>query len=436
MVYHRKTQFGSGGGGSGLPIGGTTDQVLAKNSNTDYDASWKDAHYVPAGGTTNQVLTKNSNTNYDLIWTTPTGSGSLGPFTDHAVVIADSTSTITSLSSLGTTTTLLHGNDSGDPSWGAVDLANDVTGNLAVTHLNNGTNASISTYWRGDETWATIPGGAGGSVNPNLAHNSNFLYWNSPVHYSVIFGTYSEHCYRWYGLYGGEEGAFETALSPPELQVIRNTSTATDTPLLLQIFDYDDSIKFAGKDVTISAEIYVSDPTRLNTFEFLILTGEGVNETFDTHNTTGWTNENLDYSGNLASSITGSYQIISYSTTITASALQVAIGFIVNWSSYSDSVPDTLYIKGIYFVEGTNAREMDTKSVAVVQHECCRYKRVADLYLRDSYESHLIDMRDIPTITVGVTCTTTGTTKDTLIIKTNSSSDNGVHTVTLDCELI
>ena len=143
MVYHRKTQFGSGGGGSGLPIGGTTDQVLAKDSNTDYDVSWKDAHYVPAGGTTNQVLTKNSNLNYDLIWTTPTGSGSLGPFTDHAVVIADSTSTITSLSSLGTTTTLLHGNASGDPSWGAVDLGNDVTGNLAVTHLNNGTNASI-----------------------------------------------------------------------------------------------------------------------------------------------------------------------------------------------------------------------------------------------------------------------------------------------------
>jgi hypothetical protein len=73
--------------------------------------------------------------------------------------------------------------------------------------------------------------------------------------------------------------------------------------------------------------------------------------------------------------------------------------------------------------------------MAVVQHECCRYARTMDLYLRDSYESHLIDMRAVPTIDAPVTVTTTGTTKDTLIIKTNSSGDNGVHTVKLNAEL-
>lgn len=54
---------------STLPAGGTINQLLGKNSSTNFDVSWKDNHDVISGGTTNQVLAKNSNTNYDLKWT-------------------------------------------------------------------------------------------------------------------------------------------------------------------------------------------------------------------------------------------------------------------------------------------------------------------------------------------------------------------------------
>lgn len=37
----------------------------------------------------------------------------------------------------------------------SVDLANDVVGDLSVTHLNGGSGASNTTFWRGDSTWST-----------------------------------------------------------------------------------------------------------------------------------------------------------------------------------------------------------------------------------------------------------------------------------------
>ncbi len=51
-----------------LPSGGTTGQVLTKNSATAQDASWAAIHQVPAGGTTGQVLKKVSDTDYDVAW--------------------------------------------------------------------------------------------------------------------------------------------------------------------------------------------------------------------------------------------------------------------------------------------------------------------------------------------------------------------------------
>lgn len=83
-----------------MPSGGSRDQVLVKNSNSDYDIKWGAAPgALPTGGTTGQYLKKSSNANYAVEWgavsgTLPTG-GTAGQYlkksskTDYAVEWAD-----------------------------------------------------------------------------------------------------------------------------------------------------------------------------------------------------------------------------------------------------------------------------------------------------------------------------------------------------------
>jgi len=59
---------GLGAGGTGLPTGGTSGQLLAKLSGTYGDAAWSTLYTVPGGGTTGQVLAKTSGTDGATAW--------------------------------------------------------------------------------------------------------------------------------------------------------------------------------------------------------------------------------------------------------------------------------------------------------------------------------------------------------------------------------
>jgi len=77
-----------------LPSGGTTGQVLAKNSVTNFDASWNSSG-MPTGGTVNQILKKNSSTDYDTSWANPNSAGLIAApvsSTDKAAVRFNGTS--------------------------------------------------------------------------------------------------------------------------------------------------------------------------------------------------------------------------------------------------------------------------------------------------------------------------------------------------------
>lgn len=58
-----------------------------------------------------------------------------GALTASQLVIGAGTDDVAALGSLGTTTTLLHGNAAGAPTFGAVSLSADVTGTLAAASL-------------------------------------------------------------------------------------------------------------------------------------------------------------------------------------------------------------------------------------------------------------------------------------------------------------
>ena len=124
-----------------------TVKLLASNASTGATVS----SVAVSGGTTGlttsggPITTSGTITLAGTLANTNGGTGATAAFTQYGLTYASST-TVLATTAAGTSTTVLHGNASGAPTFGAVSLTADVSGTLPNTSGGTGQSSAFTQY--------------------------------------------------------------------------------------------------------------------------------------------------------------------------------------------------------------------------------------------------------------------------------------------------
>ena len=327
---------------------------------------------IPAGGSTGQVLTKINGTDYNVNWQTP----------------------------------------------------------IAQFNPSAGSNISLTGVYP-NITFHAI----GAPVN--FLHNSHFDYnFGLTVGADSTATATSKICPRWCG-FGYDAGnaahVVDFISSATGIRINRITNNTT-VGVLGQVFESLESGRFKNKIVTITAVLAGNNSDigcRLRVVKLTTLTDQTSLKVLKNYD------EYLSYFFSAPTSSTEISAVFDLSTF--SNILISQIGFELRVDFGAAAGTRFVDVEAIYATIGSKEVVKDTKSMALVKTESNRCWQNVDAYLTTAFISIPISMRAIPTVTLTPNpasgFTTTGTTKETLIIQLNNAADNGLYSIDLMAEL-
>jgi hypothetical protein len=346
------------------------------------------------GGTTGQVLSKNSNTDMDFVWVTDPGGDITGVTAGTGISGGGTSGTVTVTNSMATAITTKGDLVPGTGSGTFARLAAGANGETLVADSSTSTGLRYTA----------------GTVQANPVLNSSMQIAQRGTSFTVTAGLYTLD--RWQG-YRGVAGSTITRQNTsdttnlPNIQycarVARNSgNTATNSILLTQDFETVNSIPYAGKTVTLS--FYARAGANYSATSSIlyggIITGTGT----DQNNTTG------SYTGAAASlganfNLTTTWQRFSTTGTIPTTSTEMEVKFVFDPTGTAGA-NDYFEITGVQIDIGSVALPFRTYA-ATIQGElaaCQRYFQIIaegnSAYIFNGNNWYAFDVRGVYTFPV------------------------------------